>query len=71
MNKAGIVGNEIAKELRDSDGLPPFDMIIAKNSIKAEIGKEKFGLIKDLSEPVAATSMLQLDLLKIEEKVIN
>ena len=46
----------------------PFDMIIAKNSIKAEIGKEKFGLIKDLSEPIAAASIAQVHFAKIEGK---
>ena len=64
-----IVGNEIAIELqRLQDDLPPFDMIIAKNSIKAEIGKEKFGLIKDLSEPIAAASIAQVHFAKIEGK---
>ena len=42
-----IVGNEIAKELqRLQDDLPPFDMIIAKNSIKAEIEKKNLDLSK-------------------------
>ncbi|MAK12746.1 MAG: 2-polyprenylphenol 6-hydroxylase [Candidatus Pelagibacter sp.] len=61
-----IVGNDLAKELQSlQDDLPPFDMSIAKKTIKEEIGEEKFNQIKDLTQPIAAASIAQVHFAKI------
>ncbi len=64
-----IVGNELAKELQSlQDDLPPFDMNIAKQSIKNEIGQEKFKEISELTPPIAAASIAQVHFGKIDGK---
>ncbi len=56
-----IIGENISKELEKlQDKLPPFDLIIAKNILKKELGKESFEKISNISEPVAAASVAQV-----------
>jgi len=56
-----IIGEDISKELEKlQDKLPPFDLIIAKNILKNELGKENFDQISNISEPVAAASVAQV-----------
>jgi ubiquinone biosynthesis protein len=56
-----IIGEDISKELEKlQDKLPPFDLIIAKNILEKELGKENFEQITNISEPVAAASIAQV-----------
>ena len=56
-----IIGENISKELEKlQDKLPPFDLIIAKNILEKELGKENFEQITNISEPVAAASIAQV-----------
>jgi len=56
-----IIGDNIAKELEKlQDSLPPFDLSIAKNVLKKELGVENFNQITNISEPVAAASIAQV-----------
>ena len=56
-----IIGEDISKELEKlQDKLPPFDLFIAKNILKKELGKENFEQINNISEPVAAASIAQV-----------
>tara|TARA_B100001123_G_scaffold431237_1_gene552413 strand:- start:449 stop:2017 length:1569 start_codon:yes stop_codon:yes gene_type:complete len=56
-----IIGENISKELEKlQDKLPPFDLIIAKNILKKELGNENFEQITNISEPVAAASIAQV-----------
>ena len=56
-----IIGDEISKDLEKlQDKLPPFDLNLAKNILKKEIGKDNFEQIKNLSEPKAAASIAQV-----------
>ena len=56
-----IIGNETARELEKlQDKLPPFDLHVAKNILREEIGNENFKEIIDISEPVAAASIAQV-----------
>ena len=56
-----IIGKDIAKELeRLQDKLPAFDLIVAKEIIKKEIGNDNFNKILNISEPVAAASIAQV-----------
>ena len=56
-----IIGENISKELEKlQDKLPPFDVIIAKNILKGELGKGNFEQITNISEPVAAASVAQV-----------
>ena len=64
-----IVGRDLAKELQSlQDDLPPFDMEIAKNSIRSELGLEKFKEINDMTQPIAAASIAQVHFAKIDKK---
>jgi ubiquinone biosynthesis protein len=64
-----IVGKDLAKELQSlQDDLPPFDMEIAKNSIRSELGLEKFKEINDMTQPIAAASIAQVHFAKIDKK---
>tara|TARA_Y100000590_G_scaffold434046_1_gene551790 strand:+ start:448 stop:2016 length:1569 start_codon:yes stop_codon:yes gene_type:complete len=61
-----IIGENISKELEKlQDKLPPFDLIVAKNILRKELGKENFEQIADISEPVAAASIAQVHFAKI------
>ena len=56
-----IIGNDIAKKLEKlQDKLPAFNLIIAKNILKKELGNENFESITDISEPIAAASIAQV-----------
>ena len=56
-----IIGENISKELEKlQDSLPAFDLSIAKNILKNELGKENFDQITNISEPVAAASIAQV-----------
>jgi len=56
-----IIGEDISKELEKlQDKLPPFDLIVAKNILKNELGKENYNQISNVSEPVAAASVAQV-----------
>ena len=56
-----IIGDEASKDLEKlQDKLPPFDLNVAKNILKKEIGKDNFEQIKNLSEPKAAASIAQV-----------
>ena len=56
-----IIGENISKELEKlQDKLPPFDLIIAKNILKKELGDQNFNQIKNISEPIAAASVAQV-----------
>ena len=64
-----LVGRDLAKELQSlQDDLPPFDMEIAKNSIRSELGLEKFKEINDMTQPIAAASIAQVHFAKIDKK---
>ncbi len=56
-----IIGENISKELEKlQDKLPPFDLIIAKNILEKELGKENFEQITNISKPIAAASIAQV-----------
>ena len=62
-----IIGEDISKELEKlQDKLPPFNLAVAKNILKKELGKENFGQITNISEPVAAASVAQVHFANIE-----
>ena len=56
-----IIGENISKELEKlQDKLPAFDIILAKNILRKELGKENFDQITNISEPIAAASIAQV-----------
>tara|TARA_E500000331_G_scaffold51284_1_gene44414 strand:+ start:469 stop:2034 length:1566 start_codon:yes stop_codon:yes gene_type:complete len=56
-----IIGKNIAKELEKlQDKLPAFDLNIAQNILKKELGDEIFSKIRNISEPIAAASIAQV-----------
>jgi len=56
-----IIGDDTAKKLEKlQDKLPPFDVIIAKNILNKELGKENFNQITNITEPIAAASIAQV-----------
>jgi len=56
-----IIGENVSKELEKlQDKLPPFDLAIAKNILRKELGNENFKQIKNISDPVAAASIAQV-----------
>ena len=62
-----IIGEELAKDLEKlQDKVPAFDLSDAKKVIKKEIGENYFNDIKEISEPIAAASIAQVHLAKIE-----
>ena len=64
-----IIGEELAKSLEKlQDKVPAFDLHDAKKIIKKEIGEKYFKDIKELSEPIAAASIAQVHLAKIEHE---
>ncbi len=61
-----IIGENISKELEKlQDKLPAFDLSIAKNIMKEELGDENFNQITNISEPVAAASIAQVHFAQI------
>ena len=64
-----IIGEELAKSLEKlQDKVPAFDLYDAKKIIKKEIGENYFKNIQELSEPIAAASIAQVHLAKIEQE---
>ncbi len=62
-----IIGEELAKDLEKlQDKVPAFDLSDAKKVIKKEIGENYFKDIKEIGEPIAAASIAQVHLAKIE-----
>jgi len=56
-----IIGENISKELEKlQDKLPSFNLVIAKNILKKELGKENFEQIANISESIAAASIAQV-----------
>ncbi len=56
-----IIGKDIANELEKlQDKLPPFELAIAKDTLKNELGNENFKQISNISEPIAAASIAQV-----------
>jgi len=56
-----IIGEDISKELEKlQDKLPAFDLFVAKNILKEELGNDNFEKIKNISEPIAAASIAQV-----------
>ena len=56
-----IIGENISTELEKlQDKLPAFDIILAKNILRKELGKENFDQITNISEPIAAASIAQV-----------
>jgi len=61
-----IIGENISKDLEKlQDKLPPFDLFVAKNILRQELGNENFDKIKNISEPIAAASIAQVHFAKI------
>ena len=61
-----IIGNELANDLEKlQDKLPPFNFDEAKKILKKEVGTEQFNKIIDISKPIAAASIAQVHLAKI------
>jgi ubiquinone biosynthesis protein len=62
-----IIGEDISKELEKlQDKLPAFNLIIAKNILKKELGKENLEQITNISEPIAAASIAQVHFANLE-----
>jgi len=56
-----IIGEDIAKELEKlQDKLPPFQLDVAKNILRKELGKENFDKITNFSDSIAAASIAQV-----------
>ncbi len=61
-----IIGEELSKSLEKlQDKVPAFDLHDAKKVIKKEIGENYFKDIFEISEPIAAASIAQVHLAKI------
>tara|TARA_B100000575_G_scaffold227506_1_gene188233 strand:- start:180 stop:1745 length:1566 start_codon:yes stop_codon:yes gene_type:complete len=62
-----IIGDELANDLEKlQDKVPAFDLYEAKKIIKREVGEDYFKNIKEISEPIAAASIAQVHLAKVE-----
>ena len=56
-----IIGENVSKELEKlQDKLPAFNLIVARNILKKELGKENFEQFTNISEPAAAASIAQV-----------
>ena len=56
-----IIGENVSKELEKlQDKLPAFNLIVARNILKKELGKESFEQITNISKPIAAASIAQV-----------
>ena len=61
-----IIGEELSKNLEKlQDKLPAFNTYEAKKIIKKEIGENQFKNIYEISEPIAAASIAQVHIAKI------
>ena len=61
-----IIGEELAKNLEKlQDKVPAFDLYDAKKIIKKEIGENYYKDIAEISNPIAAASIAQVHLAKI------
>ena len=59
--KAWIILIDVSIELEKlQDKLPPFDLTVAKNILRREIGEENYSQISNISEPIAAASVAQV-----------
>ncbi len=64
-----IIGDELATSLEKlQDKVPAFDLHDAKKIIKREIGENYYKNITEISEPIAAASIAQVHLAKIEHE---
>jgi len=62
-----IIGEDISRELEKlQDKLPPFDLFVAKNILKKDLGKEIYDQITNISEPIAAASIAQVHFANIK-----
>ena len=62
-----IIGEQLANDLEKlQDKVPAFDLYEAKKIIKKEIGENYFKNIKEISNPIAAASIAQVHLAKIQ-----
>ncbi len=62
-----IIGENLSKELEKlQDKLPAFDLNVAKEILRSELGNENFEQIEDISEPMAAASIAQVHFGKIK-----
>jgi len=62
-----IIGENISKELEKlQDKLPAFNLHIAKNILKKELGNEIYSKITNISEPIAAASIAQVHFANIK-----
>ena len=61
-----IIGDSLANDLvKLQDKLPPFELYISKKILKKEIGEDLYKNIIELSEPIAAASIAQVHIAKI------
>ena len=64
-----IIGEEVAKNLEKlQDKLPAFETYEAKKVIKKEVGENQFKNILELSDPIAAASIAQVHIAKINDQ---
>ena len=62
-----IIGDRLANDLEKlQDKLPPFNFEEAKRILKKEVGNDQFIKIINISEPIAAASIAQVHLAKIQ-----
>ena len=62
-----IIGEQLANDLEKlQDKVPAFDLYEAKKIIKKEIGENYFKNVKEISNPIAAASIAQVHLAKIQ-----
>ena len=62
-----IIGDRLANDLEKlQDKLPPFNFEEAKKILKKEVGNDQFIKIVNISEPIAAASIAQVHLAKIQ-----
>ena len=61
-----IIGSEIANDLEKlQDKLPPFEITLARDVLRKEVGDNNFNNITEFSDPVAAASIAQVHFAKI------
>ena len=66
-----IIGEDLTNDLiKLQDKLPAFNVNEAKRIIEKELGKKQFENILNLSEPIAAASIAQVHIAKIENKEV-
>ncbi|RPG96132.1 MAG: 2-polyprenylphenol 6-hydroxylase [Candidatus Pelagibacter sp. TMED165] len=63
-----IIGKDLARDLEKlQDKLPPFDLEVAKNILKKEIGEKQFLKIESISKPIAAASIAQVHIAEVKD----